>query len=222
MDTETDMPQNLPCGLPDDIGKIVKAEPECPGVWYAVIETDGFPAAEYYIVARDADGVSDEAKAYGKPLPHHPKLLAYSLDDPRSGAGILRYEILRRRVQNRLPLPEGETLLSAAVFGMENYPDYFGSWPAPRMTPRGFTTRWRERRPGVFTIETDRGETLLAVCCPLWTSCLPEPIRRLAEQTDFDRAHGIGSTLGYLFFPEAAAHLVLAALPNENTEDAYG
>ena len=217
MDIETDKPQGFPCDLLDDIGKILKAEQECPGVWYAVVETSGFPATEeYYFVERGTANISDEAKAYGCPLPHHPELLAYRIDNHRSGAGIIRYEILRYLVQNRLPLPASESLLSAAVFGMEDYPDYFGHWSAPRMTPRGFTTRWRELRPGVFSLETDQGESLLAACYPLWTSCLPEPIRRLAEQTGYDRTHGIDSTLGYLFFPESVVQLVLAELSDDN------
>ena len=208
---ETEKPQGMPCDLRDDIGKIIEAEQECPGAWYAVADGN-LAAEEYYIVDREAACISDEAKAYGSPLPHHPELLSYCIDDHRSGAGIVHYEVLRYLMKNDLPLPEGETLLTVAVFGMEDYPDYFGSWPAPRLTPRGFTTRWKELRPGVFSIETDQGETLLAVCYPLWTSCLPEPIRQLAEQTDFDRAQGIDNTLGYLFFPEAAAQLVLEEL----------
>ena len=213
MDIETDKQQGFPCDLRDDIGKVIQAERECPGVWYTVLETGGLSAAEeYYIVERGTECISDEAKAYGCPLPHHPELLAYRFEERRSGAGIVHYEVLRTLMQNRLPLPEAESLLTTAVFGMEDYPEYFGCWPAPRMTPRGFTTRWQEKRPGVFSLETERGETLLAVCYPLWTSCLSEPIRQRAEQTDFDRAHGIGNTLGFLFFPEAAAHLVLAEL----------
>ena len=215
MDKETDKPQGLPCDLRDDLGKVIKAGQECPGVWY-VVANGNLAAEEYYIIERGAACISDEAKNYGCPLPHHPELLAYRIDDHRGGACIVHYEILRYLVKTRLPLPEGETLLSAAVFGMEDYPEYFGSWPAPRMTPRGFTTRWREKRPGVFLLETDHGEMLLAVCYPLWTSCLPETIRRLAEQTYFDRTHGINSTLGFLFFPESAAQLVLAELSDDN------
>ena len=211
---KTENVQRLPGGLCGNHWSIIKAEQECPGVWYVVAETGSFPAAEeFYIVERSAADITDEAKAYGSPLPGHPELLSYRMDVPRSGAGILRYEILRSYVRKHLPLPEGETLLSAAVFGMEDYPEYFGSWPAPRSTPRGFTTRWRELRPGVFFVETDRGESLLAVCYPLWISGLPEPIKRLAEQTDCDRAQGIDNTLGYLFFPEASAQHVLEELP---------
>lgn len=214
MDMKT--PQGFPSDLLDALGKILYSEQECPGVWYAVIEGNDSAAEEYCLVERTATCISDEAKAYGRALPHHPELLSFRLDDHQSGAGIVRYEIIRYLVRNGLPLPEGESLLSAAVFGMEDYPDYFGRYPAPRLTPHGFSTRWRELRPGVFSIETDRGNALLAVCYPLWSSCLPEQIIQLAEQTDYDQEHGIDNTFGYLFFPEASAHLILAELKEIN------
>ena len=86
-------------------------------------------------------------------------------------------------MKNGLSLPEGDSLLSAARFAMLDHPEYFGRYPAPLVTPRGDTARYRELMHGVFSIETDHGETVLAICYPLWTSCLPNSVRHLAEQT---------------------------------------
>ena len=213
----TETLQERSCSLESDLGEILRMEQECPGVRHVVAKRPGNPAAEeYYIVERGTDSISEEAKAYGTPLAHHPELLVYSLDDPQSGATIVGYEIKRHLVKNGLSLPEGDSLLSVARFAMLDHPEYFGRYPAPLVTPRGDTARYRELMHGVFSIETDHGETVLAVCYPLWTSCLPDSVRCLAEQTAHDTEQGIHNTLGFLFFPEDYAQRVLAELSYES------
>ena len=219
-ETESGSQQEFPYDISDELGEIFIVEQECPGVWYVSADADDAPLAiEYYIVEKESEVISAAAKAYGMPLPNHPDLLAYIILEPTSGASIIRYEITRYRVTNHLPLPDGETLLSAAVFGREYFPEYFGRYQAPLVTPRGFNTRYWELMHGVFFIETDRCEKMLAVCYPLW-KCggITEYTLKHSKQTSFDREHGIDNTLGYAFFSEQDACLAVFELICDNPE----
>ena len=143
--------------------------PLCPGLYYlAAKQTDELFCTEYYAAARDTPVLFSEAKAYGKPLPGCPELLLYSLHQPDSGQDVVRYELFRYYVQNRLPLPEGYTLHSAALHGMEHHPEYFGTYPVPPLTPFGCTLRHRSLSNGICWLETDRAMQALSVAYPLW------------------------------------------------------
>jgi len=201
---------SLPWDLSDDLGEIYSAEVECPGVWYVSTEREGsIIGAEYYIIEPDAPCLSAEARKYGEPLPHHPELLAIELLDPTAGRYVVKYEILRYLTMKNLPLPEDESLLEIAVYGMELNPEYFGKYPVPRETPHGYTTRFKELMNGMFFLETDRCEAMLSVCYPIWHSDLSEFTVGLGEFTDYDRAIGIAPSLAPIFFPEEAACLVV-------------
>ena len=63
---------------------------------------------------------------------------------------------------------------------------------------------------GVFFVETDTCDIMLAVCYPLWKTELTDFTLRYSEQTELDRERGIDNTLGYSFFPYESA--CLAAL----------
>ena len=205
--------QEFPYDLLDELGELLQTELECPGVYYVLAqETDSLVAHEYYLIEQSSEHISNEAKAYGSPLPHHPDLLSVSLDTEHGGGAVIRFEIKRYLVQHHLPLPDGDTLLTAAIYGMEDYPEYFGSYPAPLSAPRGFTTRYKELIPGVFAIETDTCETMLAVCYPRWYDGFSSYTMRFSEQTAFDREQGIDNTLGFLFFPRDAACLAVFEL----------
>ena len=53
---------------------------------------------------------------------------------------------------------------------------------------------------GVYWLETDRCEEMLAVCYPIWKSDISIPEQNQGEQLEYDRMYGIDNTLGYLFF----------------------
>ena len=208
----------LPHDIEDDFGTVTDSEWQCPGVWYVANEGNGRFAGEFYIVESNTPCISDAAKLAGAYLENHPDLLLYRLDDPEGGRGILRYEIARYRKRHGLPLPDGETLLTAAVFAMETNPEYFGSFPAPIQTPRGTLTRYHAIVNGVFVLETDECERLIAVCYPLWDAALTDYTKAYAEQTAYDWEHGIDTTMGYLFFTEEHGCLALFELLSEFPE----
>ena len=68
------------------------------------------------------------------------------------------------------------------------------------LTPRGFTVRHKTILNGVYWLETDRCEEMLAVCYPIWKSDISIPEQNQGEQLEYDRMYGIDNTLGYLFF----------------------
>ena len=208
----------FPYDVEDVLGTIIDTEWQCPGVWYVANEGNGQYAGEFYIVEDNAACISDAAKLHGAYLENHPDLLLYRRDDPEGGRGIINYEIARYRKKHGLPLPEGETLLMAAVFAMETNPEYFGKFPAPIQTPRGTMTRYYAIANGLFLLETDECERMIAVCYPLWDAALTEYTKALAEQTAYDRQQGIHSTLGYLFFSEEHGCLALFELLSDVPE----
>jgi hypothetical protein len=198
-------PDDFPFDLGDVLGELAAAGLECPGVYYASFrphtETEPF-TYEYYIVEGAAQAISKEAKTYGKEIPGHPGLLLYSMDEPANGHRIIEYEIGRYKVKHGIPLAATETLHSIALFNMEYHPEYFGAYPVPFDTPWGHTTRHRAVDNGVYWIETDQGEQVLAICYPIWVVELSDAAKNLARQLDSDLERGIESTLGYLFFSE--------------------
>ena len=206
---------DFPYDLSDDFGSIVHAENQCPGVWYVANEGNGVIAGEYYIVERDAPCISKAAKAYGMFLPNHPELLVYRADDPEHGRNALLYEVAMYRQKNGLPPRDGVPVLDTAVFGMENNPEYFGSYPAPIHTPHGALTRYKSIINGVIALETNEGERMIALCYPIWNAALSDYAVSLAEQTEYDLANNIHKTLGYLFFAETHGCIALFELLGE-------
>lgn len=94
-----------------------------------------------------------------------------------------------------------DRLRSAAVFGAQERPEYFGEQPAPIDTPRGRTLQSAQIWNGVWCLETDQGGHMLAFSYPIWTAELSWMAQALGEQTAQDQAEGIDNTFGYLFFP---------------------
>lgn len=94
---------------------------------------------------------------------------------------------------------------SIAVSAAEEHPEYFGTYPAPLYTPWGYTLRHRTFENGVYWLETDQCEEVLAVCYPLWDAKLSDAVQSMGKQTSFDRKNDIHQTMGYLFFSHPAA-----------------
>ena len=204
--------ENLPVDV-SGLGELFSAELECPGVYHLAVKSEGnhnlFPT-EYYLVLDNAP-ISKEARGYGTRL-ETGQGLVFSLEQEGSGAKIIEYEIFRYRVLSHLPLPEGETLHGCAVCGAELYPEYFGMLPVPALTPWGYTTRHRTLANGIYWIETDQCEEVLAVSHPVWQTDLSDSVLRHAHQTDYDREYGIDRTLGYQFFTKKVSCVVIFEL----------
>ena len=180
-------------------------------------ETDHCPfPMEYYLVL-DGAPISKEAREYGPPLGNGQGRV-FSLEQERSGAKIIEYEIFKYRVLHHLPLPEGETLHGCAVYAAELYPEYFGMIPVPTLTPWGYTTRHRVLASGIYWIETDQCVEVLAVCHPAWAADLSEGVLRHAHQTDYDAERGINRILGYKFFSKKVSCVVIFELLQYHSE----
>lgn len=80
------------------------------------------------------------------------------------------------------------------------------------MTPKGYMTRYQTIDNGIFLLKTDQGNRLMAVCYPIWESDLSGALTAAGLQTDYDKAHNISETLGYLFFEEPYFCLVIFEL----------
>jgi len=195
-------PEKLPFQIEDEIGGILLANQTYPGVYYVAAKKDEADSltAEYYIIPKDTQVISQAVKNYGQAISGHPELLVYPLADDRSGWRLVDYEGLKYLIQNRLQLPEHMSLHETAVYSMEYHPEYFGAYPVPLITPAGYMLRHRELCSGVYWLETDRCEQMLTVCYPIWSSELSETALSLGQQTEYDQMHGINTTFGYIFF----------------------
>ncbi len=197
MDGKTDLfpADELPWNL-GELGMIVKADLVIPGVYDAVLEMpETGVLVEAYVVFRDTAEISETAKKYGKAIAAYSEMLAYWEDEVGDSRYIIGYEIFRYKIIHHLPLPEGETIGDIAAVGAEMYPEYFGYYPIPFLTPWGCTTRNKVIANGVYWLETEQCQRGLAVAYPKYDD-LSDRARELAEQMDID------SVSGYLFFKE--------------------
>ena len=196
-------PADLPFDLTVELGEIVAAELKSPGVYYigAKKEGDVPSSTELYVVTADAPAISEKARAYGKELPGHPGLRIYDILQPGSGRFVIDFEMRRYQIKCHLPeIEDKDSLYTAALYGAEEHPDYFGAFPVPSFTPRGFTVRHKTILNGVYWLETDHCEEMLAICYPIWQADITLSEQNHGEQLEYDRIHGIDNTLGYLFF----------------------
>lgn len=200
---ETDT-YSFPCdihSLEDELGDVHRAELECPGVYYVACTNPGYPyPREYYVLDMASDVISKRAKMYGQIMRYHAGLSLIDFEQPSGGHLVVAYEIQRYKTLRGIPLPEEDSLLATAVYGMEDNPEYFGPFPAPSVTPRGVTARYQTLINGIFLLETETAERMISVCYPIWASNLSKYAVRLAEQTEYDRRRGIHITFGNLFF----------------------
>ena len=198
-------PEDLPFNFEgiDDYGEIFYAELECPGVYYIAIEIrDEMVAfAEYYVITKEAQAISGEARRYGQQLQERPNLLLYRYGEDSSGWMIIRYEIYKYLTAHGVVLPGGDSLCEAAYCGMELHPEYFGEFPVPALTPLGNTTRHRRIDNGIYWIETDQCSQLLAVC-QLLCEGLSEAARKLELNVEDEMKKRIDPIARYLFFPQ--------------------
>lgn len=213
MEQETPLlaPENLPLDL-GELGVVTEAELVMPGVYEAVLENPEMGVGmEAFIVLKSASEISEAAKEYGKTNPGHTELLVYSENETGNTRYIIDYELSRYRMLHHIPLPEGEIIRTTAAIGAEMYPNYFGNYPVPFLTPWGCTTRNKVIANGLYWLETERFQRGLAVAYPKFTD-LSDGARSLSEPFDDGSALTNGQVPGYLFFKEANSSIPLFEL----------
>ena len=192
-------PAALPFDLTAELEEVVAVELKSPGVYYIQTKNPDYP--EVYVVTAAAPAISEKARSYGQEFPGHPDLRIYDIEKPGSGRYVIDFEVRRYQIKCHLPEIENEeSLYTAALYGAEEHPDYFGTFPIPLLTPRGLTARHKTILNGVYWLETDRCEEMLAICYPIWQADITLSEQNHGEQLEYDRIHGIDNTLGYLFF----------------------
>lgn len=130
--------------------------------------------------------------------------------DEKSGYMIVDFEISRYKKLYHLPANPYEPLYAAALYAMEQHPEYFGDIPVPTITPRGYTVRYKTLASGIYWLETDRCEQMLAVAAPIWQCDITPLERTYGEQLDYDIIHG--NKESYLFYPKHMACIPLHQL----------
>lgn len=204
--------------LPEDLGEIVSISEECPKVYYVATQDEEqhtLIAKEYYIVCEDTPVISRKAKQYGMAIGDELKYYVYDLGEPHSGHAIIHYEISRYRLQQGQPLIEDESLLSIARHAMELHPEYFGTYPAPLVTPIGYMTRSIKMIDGIFWVETDQGKEALAVSYPIWSGDLSDFTKEQVIENSVQAQKQRESSLGYAFYYKDCACLVLFELAQQ-------
>lgn len=196
-------------------GKVPDIEEVAPGVYlFAASRCGRAFDREYYLVERKSEIISNQAKSYGKQVAGCSDLLVYETEARDSHYEIIQYEVALYQHKCHNTSETLSELRCIAVYGMESHPEYFGEFPAPIDTPRGRTLRSKCIWNGVWCLETDQGERIVAICYPIWNGDITEGTEELGEQTQQDREQGIENTYGYLFFPWDVSCLPLFELIN--------
>lgn len=184
------------------LGIVIEAELVMPDVFDTVIEDrETGLAMEAFIVSQNAENISAAAKRYGMTDPEYTELLVYREDSTGNTRYIIEYELFRYRVRNHLPTPDGDDIRTLAAIGAELYPEYFGRYPVPCLTPWGCTIRHKVLSSGLFWLETEQFQQGLAVAFPKYDD-LSDGARGLAECGDDGPASTDGQIPAYLFFRE--------------------
>ena len=198
----TESPESI-----DELGPIQESEELCPGVYLLTARNeDELLPRDYYAVMENSI-IPLGAKVYGQKLSD---LWLFPMTDGSEEYKIINYEIAKYRVQNNLPLEE--PLRATAFFAAQSFPEYFGVFPVPLNTPRGCTIRHWTMDNGIYWLETDQCEEVLAVSYPVWSTELSDFTASLGEQTEYDKAHDIEKTLGYIFFSAKVSCIPLREL----------
>lgn len=193
--------------LEDQLGPIVEKEEQCPGVYLLSAKNDDELLSRDYYAVTEKSIIPPGAKAYGRKISG---LWLFPMTDGSEEYKIINYEIAKYRAQNNLPI--SEPLRATAFFAAQFFPEYFGAFPVPLHTPRGVTIRHWILDNGIYWLETDQCEEILAVSYPVWSTELSDLTASLGEQTVYDKAHDIEETLGYIFFPAKVSCIPLREL----------
>lgn len=172
----------LPANLDNDIGYIKHIELLCPGVYHVLAKPlNGRICHEHYVVVPEAtpDIISKETLSYGISVGEG----AYEFEHEVEGSGweLVDFEVERYKAKCGQLKNSKRKLFCSAVYNMGKYPGYFGGHIPPRMTPWGLTIRWKKASEGIFFLETDRCEWILALAHPFWSIDLSNLVSTYGE-----------------------------------------
>ena len=193
--------------LEGELGPIVGKEWICPGIYLLSARNDDELLSRDYYAVMEKSIIPPEARAYGR---KRSSLWLFPMTDGSAEYKIIQYEVAKYRARNNLPLEE--PLRATAFFAAQSFPEYFGAFPVPLHTSRGCTIRHWVLDNGIYWLETDRCEEVLAVCYPVWSTELSDLEMELGEQTKYDSRRDIEETLGYIFFPAEVSCIPLREL----------
>jgi len=186
--------------LPDDdkinIQDIVE---ECPGVFYlSVRKPDSIVQRELYAVLPSAvpEIISEETIAYGDKIED---TYFFEYDKGHNGWHLVQFEVLRYKTKRGLFIDETQSLYGAAIFATEQYPEYFGETIPPRCTPWGLVIRHKRAADGVYFLETDQCEWVLALSFPVWSVSISENAQQYGSFCEEDKRM-IQEEAKYLYF----------------------
>ncbi len=197
----------------EELGEIQTITEERPGCYYASIDCGGsLIAKEFYIVDIGSGIISPIAKSYGTTVPEATGWLLYPYTD-ESAWHVVQYEVTRYKA--RLGLESVDELRSLAICNRELYPEYFGAYPIPSLSPWGYVIRSKELGEGVYWLETDNFTESLFIGFPNYDS-LSSYATAIADK---DEGNISSSTpMGCLFFTKGNACVPLFELYGELKE----
>ena len=204
-------PESLPIELRSAIGEIRAVQEFIPGVCYLTAQKEGQTAENFYVVTEFA-AIYTAVRNYGQ---EYPGARLYAVSQDASGWRIVEYELCKYQVVNNKTLASQETeqeLHRIAVFAAGYHPEYFGAYPVPVYTSRGYMLRHQKLENGIYWLETSQCEELLAVCYPIWNTEFTSIVRVIGEPTEDDRKQGFDKTMGYLFFSRRSSCAALYEL----------
>lgn len=189
------------------IGTITKVTFYEPGIYHVTASRCSGEKpihGEYYVVDNSCTIISAQAKVYGVPVGEAPELLLFQAEKEKGGYRVIEFEMAKYRIKGGRPLEDLEPPHITAVYGAEDYPEYYGAYPAPTSTPFGYMLRYKVVGNGIFWIETDEEQYTLALCYPIWNDDveISDTAREFGVLTEYDQEKGIGTTFGYMFFSE--------------------
>lgn len=163
-----------------ELGEVMTSVPVIPGLYLATMKMPGEKFhKQVYFVERKSNNFSNAAKAYGKPVPGFPDWLIFFDERTDFPSHILDYEAGRYKAKNGIPISK-RALRDTAACGAELYPDYFGPWLPPYVTPWGFTTRYKTVANGIFCLETESLWRGLALSAPVCDALSPKTLASLS------------------------------------------
>ena len=167
-------------------GEVQSVEEEAAGVLYVETAMPDLCGKELYVVTPEAIPkiISEETLRYGTVVQGG---YVFELYADGNGWELVSYELDRYRLR-KAPSEEGrEGIYTSSVYAAEKYPAYFGGILPPRSTPWGLVLRYKKVAEGIFFLETDRLEWVLAVAEPIWGVDLSEEARGLGQLWEGDR-----------------------------------
>jgi len=174
--------------LPDaDWDNVQKTTEECPGVFYlSICRPDSIVCRELYAVTPSAvpEIISEEAITYGNKIGN---IYFFEYDIEHSGWHLIQYEIMRYKCKHGIQCYETQSLYGTAAFATEQYPEYFGETIPPRCTPWGLVVRYKKAVDGVYFLETDRCEWVLALSFPVWSVGISEDAKQFGSFCEVDK-----------------------------------